>query len=330
MENYESIRSTFLNGINQFKNNNYVNARSLLEKSLPFEEFRDKSLLAMAKMDIKEGKFALARQRLNDISNYKSTIVKFTYGLLEMIENNYERSKQYYNECIENPAFQYNTLLMLARVFMQNGDYEVSRMMLETLRTTVTFYQSATYYLICLNILEEKYNEALDMLRSINLSNTSLLMFKNFTILKLQIEYLLGNLVKESTLPHPNTEYIHSLLLSDSDEILLSHISRHLNQDERYTNGCFFSNLDLKKLLQESRDIIQNMHAQNSGKVDVYNIKMDNPIGYKEDYITNDLSVVASINTKKIITMYPILLSREFNIENNSLPNNSKKRYKGE
>ena len=47
----------------------------------------------------------------------------------------------------------------------------------------------------------------------------------------------------------------------------------------------------------------------------MYRFRLDTPIGYKGDEITNDLCVVTMIGTKDIITMYTVQLSSEFDEE---------------
>lgn len=48
---------------------------------------------------------------------------------------------------------------------------------------------------------------------------------------------------------------------------------------------------------------------------DMYRFRLDTPIGFKGDEITSDLCVVTMIGTKDILTIYPVLLSDEFDKE---------------
>lgn len=54
---------------------------------------------------------------------------------------------------------------------------------------------------------------------------------------------------------------------------------------------------------------------------DMYRFKLDTPIGFKGDEITSDSCVVTMIGTKDILTMYPVLLSDEFDKEGFSTSN---------
>lgn len=47
----------------------------------------------------------------------------------------------------------------------------------------------------------------------------------------------------------------------------------------------------------------------------MYRFRLDAPIGFKGDEETSDLCVVTMIRAKDILTMYPVLLSDEFDNE---------------
>ena len=57
------------------------------------------------------------------------------------------------------------------------------------------------------------------------------------------------------------------------------------------------------------------MNGNHFELTDMYRFKLDTPIGYKGELITNDLCVVTILGTKDIITMYPVSLSNEFDNE---------------
>jgi len=104
-------------------------------------------------------------------------------------------------------------------------------------------------------------------------------------------------------------------LFNHSDKVLMNHIRRHCNQKLRNTVACFLPHIDIKKLLYEARDRIEDMNANHFEFSDMYRFRLDSLIGYKGDLDTSDLCVATLIDTKDIITMYPVLLSEEFDIE---------------
>lgn len=104
-------------------------------------------------------------------------------------------------------------------------------------------------------------------------------------------------------------------LLDKSDAPLLKHLSKHFDQTQKDNNGCFLESLDLKKLLQDAREKITTINGNHFEITDMYRFRLDEPIGFKHNELTNDLCVVTMIGTQDIVTMYPVLLSSEFDRE---------------
>lgn len=308
-------RQAYFNGQECWKKNDYVNARYWFEISINDSNFRDDSLSKLIQIEIREGKYSKARQILNQNKEISSVGLKQIYGLLENIENNFEQSKKYYSECMVDPAMQYKSLLAIAKLYMQTGDYEVARKMFETLRLNPRFYIQATFGLASLNIFEHNFFEAQKLINEVNVSKLTLKLMQHYRILDSYIKYFLGQLKLSDNKFDPVRDYMIYRLFDHSEDTLLTHIEKHRNQQERATNGCFFKYTDTRKLLTDARGIIEDMNGNHFEVSDMYRFKLDTPIGYKGDLITSDLCVVTIIGTKDIITMYPVSLSDEFDKE---------------
>lgn len=318
MESILNEKEAYFKGIEFWNNNDYINARYYFEIAYKYNgEFRDLSLSKLIQIDLREGKYAMAR---NLLRNNESKAIEFkqVYGLLENIENNFEKSKTYYGECMVNPDMQSKSLLAIAKLYIQTGDNDVARKMLETLQLNGKFYTQSTIGLVCLNILEENYRDAYQYLKSINLQKLSPKLSKHYRILKMYLLRNLGKLKPSDNDFDPVENYMLYRLFDSSEDLLLKHISKHMNQKEKFTNGCFFKYVDLKKLLIDAREKIENMNSNHFEVSDMYRFRLDTPIGFKGDEITNDLCVVTMIGTKDILTMYPVLLSDEFDKEDMS------------
>lgn len=308
-------RQVFFNGQECWKNRDYVNARYWFEKSYCDDNFKIESLSKIIQIEIREGKYAKAREMLNNNKNINSPIIKQVYGLLENIENNFEQSKRYYSECMTTPNMQYKSLLALAKIYVQTGDYEVATKMYQTLQLNPNYYIPATIGLICLNILEKRFYEAQQCIRKIDESKLTLKLTQYCRILDTYIRYFLGQLKPLDNKYDPKKDYMFYRLFDHSEETLLNHIEKHKNQSEKYSNGCFFKYTDLRSLLVDAKERIENMNGNHFEISDMYRFRLDTPIGYKGDLITNDLCVVTMIGTKDIVTMYPVSLSDEFDKE---------------
>jgi tetratricopeptide (TPR) repeat protein len=309
------FRQAFFNGQECWQKNDYINARYWFEIAINDSNFRDDSLSKLIQIEIREGKYSKARQILVENKDISSIALKQIYGLLENIENNFERSKKYYSECMVDPSMQYKSLLAIAKLYMQTGDYEVARKMFETLRLNPKFYIQAIFGLVSLNIFEHNFFEAQKLMNEIDVSKLTPKLTQHYRIMDSYIKYFLGQLRMSDNKFDPVRDYMIYRLFDHSEGTLLNHIGRHCNQAEKETNGCFFKHIDTKKLLYDARDRIEDMNANHFEVSDMYRFKLDTPIGYKGNFITNDLCVVTIIGTKDIITMYPVQLSEEFDKE---------------
>ncbi len=311
----QNYMEAYFNGIICFQKGNYTYARKWFEISYNDPKFRDDSLFQIIEIYLKEGKYDKARKLLEENSDNQTIRIKQLYGLLENIEYNFNASKRYYGECMSDSKMQNKSLLSIAKLYMQTGDTEVARKMFETLQLNKHFKGQSTIDLVCLNILEREYKDAERLFKKINETELPQKLSYNYRFLNIYIKYLLGTLKASDNCFDPIREYTIYKLFDNSEEILLNHISKHLNQRDKESNGCFFKYIDLKKLLSDAREKIKNINASHFGTADLYRFRLDTPIGFKDDKITNDLCVVTMIGKKDILTMYPVLLSDEFDKE---------------
>lgn len=297
------------------KSDDYNQARCWTEMSYKNQKFKDLSLLKSIQIDLREGKYAKARKLLEDNSENNSFELKKIYGLLENIENNFEISKRYYSECMLDPKMQDKSLLSIAKLYIQTGDNDVARKMLETLQFNEKFNIQSTISLICLNILEQNYKYAYRLLETIDCSKLTPKLRQHYKNINIYLLYFLGKLNNYKCNFDPVKDYFIYRLLDQSDELLLNHVKKHTNQKGIETNGCFFKYLNFKNLLYNIRSQIELMNPNHFQLSDMYRFKLDAPIGFKGNEITSDICVVTIIGTKDILTMYPVVLSDQFDKE---------------
>lgn len=315
MESILSEKDAYFKAIEYGNSNDYIKSRYYFEMAYQYNgEFRNLALSKLIQIDLREGKYAKVR---NLLRTNQSDAVEFkqVYGLLENIENNFEKSKTHYSQCMVDPNMQSKSLLAIAKLYIQTGDNEVARKMLETLQLNRKFYIQSTIGLVCLNILEENYKDAYKFLKSINLERLTPKLLQHYQILEMYLLRNLGKLKRSDNNFDPVRDYMIYRLFDDSEELLLKHISKHMNQNEKETNGCFFKYTDLRKLLIDARNRIENLNSNHFEFSDMYRFRLDTPIGFKGEEVTSDLCVVTMIGTKDILTMYPVLLSDEYDKE---------------
>lgn len=321
-----NYKKMYYDGIQSFKNGDLLSAIKNFQILINnFSIYRENATLMLVKIYIKNGNYKKARELLGilpkDNCSYHYNLL---YGLLENIENNYERSLDYYSNCLNSSKKQIMALLTISKIYIQMGDYEIARKMLLTIQQDKIINLQATIGLICLDILLKKYNEAYRLLLKIDRRKLTMKYEQHYHILKSYIEYMLGyeNLVLKS-------KFINRLFSTD-DENLIEHLKLHTNKNDRYTKGCFFEKIDFVKLLSLVRDRISSLNPNHFEISDMYRFRLDEPIGYKGDELTNDICVTTMLNTKNIFTIYPVKLSSEFDVEGMSVSKDLIIKRKGE
>ena len=313
MENYNECRQDFLKAKQLFNNQEYNEAKNYFYNTLENPHFQEQATYYLTKIYIQESKYDITRQLLEQYYQKDSNNLNMAYGLLETIESNFESAKQYYQLCMNTYFNQNKILLELARLNIQTGDNEIGRKMFETLKYEENYQAIALINLILVNILEQKYDDGYELLEQLSKCNLRGNLIETFENLKHYLKYFTN---KTYNKPDINSNYLIHRLYDDRDDTLLSHISSHINQQNKNTEGCFFKYIDLKKIVDIAHGTIENMNPNHFELLDMYRFRLDNPIGFKEEKVTSDLCVMTIFNTKKIVTMYPVYLSNQFDREN--------------
>lgn len=297
---YNHIYSdAYNNGKMYIRKNEDLNARKCFEMAANSFKFRNNALWQIINLDIREGKYHHARKLLEEnYAEYPSSFSK-AYGLLENIENNFEASKSYYAPKIQNIKYRNDNLIGMAKLYIQLGDYQDARAIFEFLLSEESYVIQVSIDLVCLNILEQNYEQAFTILNGIDKQKLSEKLLQHYKSLNRYLLYLLGKRRNPS----------------GSKEGLLQHLKIHKDQRNKATKGCFFEDIDLQKLVNEARERIEGLNPNHFEVSDMYRFHMDQPIGFKGEETTNDLCVVTYLESKDIITMYPVKLSDKFDRE---------------
>ncbi len=308
--------NNYIQGVDNFKKGNYKIAKHFFELALNDPTCQQAALYNILKILFKTGNYRDARIILNGYQDNLTADLRYSYGLLESIENNFKASIKYYGDTLMDAYNQNRVLLSLAKLKVQMGDYDIARKMYETLTFNDKFEQQALFGLVCLNILEKDYLEALKNLKKVNYQSLSPVQKTNFDHMTIYVNYFLNKLDPSAIKNHLKEQYmIERLFNKDDDSLLLSHVKRHIKADYNRTTALFFPDIDFTNLLFIVRKEIEKMNANHFELTDMYRFRLDNFIGNIGYRKTSDICVTTIIGTKDIITMYPISLSDEFDKE---------------
>ncbi len=295
-------------GLSLFENRDFYNAKSYFMISKDSIEYRKKSLNALALIEIYTSNYQKARNILNTYKDELYFEYTTTYSFIEKIEFNLNKGFDIILDSFKNIDNQNKKLSFLADFYIELGDYNKARLVLETLSLTYN-YVSATIKLIYLDIIERDFVNALKLFKTIEDSLDS----DTYNQIKSLITYHIGTIHDTKKL-NKHTYCVKRLLLDD-ESILVKHIKvRHINKHDE-TASFFLKNTDIINLIDIVKLMIKDLNPNFDRNALIYNIKFPHLIGYNMQIPTNSIKVVVALGTNKIITMYPCILSNEFNLE---------------
>lgn len=316
MENINDITS-LLEQVDMYIQNDQIDmAIEILEAASTTNDqiVREKALSKLVRLDIKIGRIDLARKILNENCRDINSL-NLLYGTLEAIEYNYTSSLACYYDMLNSTLKQHNVLLKIANAYVQLGEHDMARKIYETLLFNNEYKIQAKFGLIFLSILEHDYNYAYKILQTINASALDNKDSTLYRIVNVYLRKLMGNLNRTHILNRDKSLYTFNRILADDDQLLLSHLAKHVEGFSNQASNVFFRDMDLKKLLLEIREIMPRYNSNRDGINDQYFIHLNAPIGRNSGIITSDIRVATLLNSDRILTMYPVILSNQFDRE---------------
>lgn len=274
--------------------------------------YRSLSVDYLVSLYIKMGDSLHAREVL---TKYAEEGNMLSWAKLERTENNYQSSKEYYQKINDSSEFPID--LNLARLEFQLGDYKKGREILETLTQDKRYIIQGLFEQCFSYMQEHNYEKGYEIFKLIRARGLKPDQAMNYEQMRFYFSYFLGKMSDQDIQENLNRDYWIFRLLWDSDPALLKHISHHKEGNKNARVSYFANSLDLRILLGEVRERISELNPMSHNLVDYYKFRMDKPIGYENGQLTNDISVQTILGTDKIISMYPVLLSDEFDRERN-------------
>lgn len=302
----------FFLALDALSQRDYITARKLFELASKDKNFKEKSLYNLIFLDIRENKFESARNSLKKVGDLNERDFYALCSHLDSREYNFERSKTFIEKALFCEEFNYSTLLDLAWNYIKLGNYVIAEEILESLRFTPAFYNKATLYLISLKIVEGDYEKALYLLNKINTDSLkggeNIYYKKSKALILFKLDKLREGIIGPAG-------YMIKRLTEEDDDSLIEHLKEHLHPEVQRDVFYFFRYTDIKSLVDISKDKIKVLNPNKFEVHDSYLFKMDEPVGINNGELTNDICVKVFTGTDKIITMYPVKLSSEFDIE---------------
>ena len=301
----------YATGLEKLRTKDYVEALKYFGLYLQNNPHDLYTVFNLILVNIRLGDFKSARKIYTDnydlIKNAKRKTSN-NHIILESSESNYLAALKLEYEVIEHDKSIF-TLKELANINMNLGNFGVARKIYETmlLSKNERIKVQSLIYLVNFYIQIGDYEKATYYCSLVDLDiYTKYHPIGYFFSTKDALDAYLG--VGKSN------SYVTKVIKTHDEDLLINHIKEHFNLSDRYTNGCFMEDIDIPTLLKEVRELLPTINGSYNGHSLTYRYRLDKPIGYWKDELTNDLCIIKSSNDQ-IISMYPCHLSSDFDKE---------------
>lgn len=239
--------------------------------------------------------------------------MNYVRGTFEISEFNYNDGLTYLRRSLKDPKSKDMASLELAKLDVKMGEMERAKKWLTILSQSKDRYirQDAIFSDINATMLLQDYEEALKMFEQVDQHYLNGKYKEYYRNLYARILWRLGKLKKSSI----DSPYLYEVLVKKSDKALLEHIEKHVGLPKDLMYCYFIQNLNLKKLLNDVRESIQDMNGNYYSNSEKYIVHTEDPIGRLGLVPIHDICVVTVLGTKEIITMYPTVISDQYDKE---------------
>ena len=269
-------------------------------------------MLELGRLEASEGNNTKARLYFEQLLNTQNrTYAMLELGRLEAREGNNIKARQYFEQLLNEQNRTY-AMLELGRLEVSEGNNAKAREYFEQVMTSQNAEDKAyaMLELIFLNIREGEYLEAYNMFKSGGYKKPEKQDLYHLDIL---LQYELGITKYDQIL---NKDYYINQLFSYNALSTLEHLAKHLDEDNKKIKHSVFSqNVDLEGLFNFASEQIKYLNPIEISTTHNYILDCEQEIAIIHGYSTNCLKVVTIPNTNNILTMYPILVSKNTELE---------------
>lgn len=292
----------------------YEEARKVLEILEKVPECHDEAVLGLAKIDVKEGNYQRARNRLIYGEIKDKAMLLFFLGELETHEYNYNSAREIYQKALSASSEKGNTHLAIGRLDMLTGELIRARKTFQNLADSWEYHRAAAFHLTYLDIMEGKYGQAEHRLLQINKNAMSERNLFHYRRLLNYIRIMNGTTNKWIESISKDDNYaLYRLIHPEDRKTLLEHIERHKQDDGK--TAYFMRHIHLENLLEEVKELSKSRVPSFYKGKNQYRMRLPYEIGVKDGVPTRNLTLVTYPGTEIEITMYPGIFSTEFDRE---------------
>lgn len=305
--NYRECRNAFFNGERDFKSGKFASARYWYKIAKQHNNYVTEAIYKLFIIETKMGRFDKARELLEKNYFLDTLMIERCLGCLDSMEFNTLSSNKHFEYCIRNKFDKLRANVGIMKNYYQLGDNDKARECLELVARgsrDVAYLNEASilYY-------EENYEQALEVIRKIDVSKLADLDLKSYKDLLMLLNYKL----KDDSISVDQNRYFYQRLFDSDEKLLRDHIKKHF--DKVYSDMGYFKDISVSELIDVCKSQIADMNGLHYISNDLYKFSLDKKIGFKSDEGTSDIEVVTFLDSKDILTIYPVMLSEEYDHE---------------
>ena len=290
----------FLKAKELIKGKQYKEAIEILKKVKKDEPNDNVVKFELAKLFIKyKETMDKGKSMLLDLLNTQNkNYAILELGKLEASLNNYDEAKNYFLQLLNTQNKNY-AILELGRLEASLNNYaEAKKYFLLLLNTDAKDFSLVE--LVFLNIKDNKIKEASDLFNKIPTNFLDSIIYIN---IKTYLNYKLGLDISKDR----NNTYFTMQLFNYNKEFAISHISKHLDENnKKRIHTTFDESINLYELFDEIQEKIKNMEPTQYSFTEKYIVCYNHEIATIGDKRTKYVQVITLPNSKNILTMYPI------------------------
>ncbi len=300
-----------MNGNKQTKNNFY-------RYNNPKYSEKKESLTASyhsVENDIQNGCYATARKKLLLLKKTQQhNIIWKMQSEIEALEYNYNKAFNLLEKCeqlnnMRNKSI-YEYKFRLALIYFRQGQFTLARALFTELLNTPHHHQLALRHLIYIDLLTNHYERAYKKIPLLDANN-----YYN-DILYMLLYQDLDNTPQYLIKRNP---YFYKRLNDDSNKLLIQHIKQVCSNSIKNYQREFIAEIELYELISYIKYNLDNYNPTYLNTYKRYIMTFDDIIGYINGEATKSIGVNILGLEHRIIDIYPIQISKQFDKEHNCL-----------
>lgn len=296
-------KSLYVKGLKYYKSKNYKTARMFFNSISENSSFYDKAKVMSVKVDIKEGRYLDAYNRVINGIGTERPEYYMLMALINEIQYNYDKSLDLLLKADKYSSFYSEARLKEAQVNLEYGYFSVFNKIIDSLKNSSVHNKSVSmksmYY-----VINRDYYSALNELKNLDKKSIrekqQILLEKS----KFLIRYLLDN-VNRNERVNTELEYFKEILFDDSHRTLVNHLKEIYDKDIVYSSLNFILGINYKHLVEDAMNKIKDMNPNYHNFEMIYRMILPTPVGIVENREVYGLGVKTLLGTDKIIGMFP-------------------------